>query len=183
MKDEKYVCPASCSGSLDNFIRKIIHSPKKIFRNYIREGMTILDAGCGPGFFTIEFANMCGENGMVIAADLQEEMLDKVRKKITGKEIEKKITLHKCGKDKIGLGKKVDFVNAFYVVHEVPDTEKFLKEIYTLLNDGGILFLSEPKFHVSKKEFNETINLAIASGFKLKEQPKIYMSRTAVFEK
>jgi len=183
MKDEKYVCPAGLSGSLDNFIRKIIHNPKKIFGNYISEGMTILDAGCGPGFFITEFANMCGENGSVIAADLQEKMLEKVRKKITGKNIERKITLHKCGKDKIGLDKKVDFVNAFYMVHEVPDADNFLKEIYELLNDCGILFISEPKFHVSKKEFTDTINLAITIGFKLKEQPKIYMSRTAVFEK
>jgi len=183
MKDEKYVCPASRAGSLDNFIRRIIHKPEKIFGNYNMEGKVILDIGCGPGFFTTAFAYMCGENGKVIAADLQEEMLDKLRKKITGKDIEKKITLHKTEKDKIGLTSKVDFVNAFYMVHEVPSSENLLKEIYELLNDDGILFLCEPKFHVSKNEFNETLNLSKAIGFKLKEQPKIYMSRTAVFKK
>jgi ubiquinone/menaquinone biosynthesis C-methylase UbiE len=183
MKDEKYVCPASKAGSLDNFIRRMIHHPEKIFRDYIREGMKILDVGCGPGFFTIAFAYMCGENGSVIGADLQEEMLDKVRKKIAGKDVEKRISLHKCEKDKIGLTLKVDFVNAFYMVHEVPSAENLLKEIYELLNEGGILFLSEPKFHVSKNEFKETINFAIAIGFKLKERPKIHLSRTAVFEK
>jgi ubiquinone/menaquinone biosynthesis C-methylase UbiE len=183
MTEEKYVCPASRAGSLDNFIRRIIHKPEKIFGNYIREGITILDVGCGPGFFTTAFAYMLGDKGKVIAADLQKEMLDKVRKKIAGKDIEKRISLHKCEKDKIDLESKVDFVNAFYMVHEVPSAENLLKEIYYLLKDGGILFLSEPKFHVSKKEFEETINFAKSIGFKLKEQPGIFMSRTVVFEK
>jgi ubiquinone/menaquinone biosynthesis C-methylase UbiE len=96
LKDEKFVCPTSRAGSLDNFIRRIIHNPEKIFRDYIREGMTILDVGCGQGFFTTGFAYMCGENGSVIAADLQEEMLEKIKKKISGNDIKKKITFHKC---------------------------------------------------------------------------------------
>lgn len=183
MEDEKYVCPASLAGSLDNFIRRIIHKPEKIFKDYIREKIIILDVGCGPWFFTTAFAYMLGDKGTVIAADLQDEMLDKVKKKIAGKDIEKRISLHKCEKDKIGLSSKVDFVNAFYMVHEVPSAENLLKEIYELLNNGGILFLSEPKFHVSKNGFIETINFAKAIGFKLIEQPKIFMSRTVVFEK
>jgi ubiquinone/menaquinone biosynthesis C-methylase UbiE len=182
MNDEKYVCPASRAGTLDSFIRRMIHNPEKIFKNYIRDGMIILDIGCGPGFFTTAFANML-KDGKVIAADLQEEMLDKVRRKISGKDIEKKISLHKCEKDKIGLSIKVDFINAFYMVHEVPNSENLLREFYELLNSGGFLFLSEPKYHVSKYEFIDTIYLAKFIGFKLKEKPKIYLSRTAVFEK
>ena len=27
--------------------------PRKILRSYIKEGMTVLDLGCGPGFFSI----------------------------------------------------------------------------------------------------------------------------------
>jgi ubiquinone/menaquinone biosynthesis C-methylase UbiE len=183
MKDEKYVCPASHAGILDNFIRKIIHKPRKIFEKFVHEGMTILDVGCGPGYFSIPLAQMTGDKGKVIAADLQEEMLDILRKKITGTEIEKIITLFKCEKEKIGLNEKVDFVNAFYVVHEVPNSENFLKEIYNILNENGKLFLCEPKFHVSKKEFADTVNLALSVGFKLYKLPKIHISRTAVMQK
>jgi SAM-dependent methyltransferase len=83
----------------------------------------------------------------------------------------------------LNLAIKVDFVNAFYMVHEVPNAENFLREIYEILNNGGILFLTEPKFHVSKNEFEETVNFAKSIGFKLKKQPKIVFSRSAVFEK
>ncbi len=50
--------------------------------------MTIIDIGCGPGFFIEAFAEMTGSKGKVIAADLQEKMLEKVKKKIQGKHIE-----------------------------------------------------------------------------------------------
>ena len=44
--------------------------------------MTALDVGCGPGFFTLDMARLVGESGQVIAADLQEGMLQIVRDKI-----------------------------------------------------------------------------------------------------
>ena len=183
MEKEKYVCPPRLSWSLDNYIRKWIHNPHKIFSKYIHDGMTILDLGCGPGFFIASFAEMTGSGGQVIAADLQEEMLEKVKKKIKGKKIENRILFHKCMNDSIGIETNVDFVNAFYMVHEVPDSSKLIKEVYSILKAGGILFLTEPKFHVSKKDFINTVIFAESIGFKIIERPGIFMSRTAVFVK
>lgn len=183
MENEKYVCPPTLSLTLDNLIREWIHNPKKIFRKYIHEGMTIIDLGCGPGFFTEAFAIMTGNTGKVIAADLQEEMLEKVRRKIRGKNYENRITFHKCGKDNIGINIKADFVNAFYMVHEVPSSSNLINEIYSLLNKDGIFFLTEPKIHVPKKEFNNTVSLAEKAGFKIIDRPKIHISRSAVFIK
>jgi len=183
MKDEKYVCPSKLSWTLDNFIRKQLHNPYKIFSRFVNKEMIVVDIGCGPGFFTECFAELTGVKGLVIAADLQDEMLEAVKKKIKGKEIEKRILLHKCQTDSIGIDIQVDFVNAFYMVHEVPDSSGLIKEIYKILKSGGIFFISEPKIHVSKDEFNKTVKLAEDSGFKLIEQPRICMSRTAVFKK
>ena len=42
-------------------------------RNRIR--MTVLDIGCGPGFFTREIAKMLNGTGKVIDANIQEGML------------------------------------------------------------------------------------------------------------
>jgi ubiquinone/menaquinone biosynthesis C-methylase UbiE len=41
--------------------------------------MTVLDAGCGQVFFSLEMARMVGKIGRVIAADVQEGMLIKFR--------------------------------------------------------------------------------------------------------
>jgi len=63
--------------------------------------MTVLDVGCGPGFYSVEMADMVGKSGNVIAADLQQGMLEKVEEKIKGTYIENRIKLHKCEKDRI----------------------------------------------------------------------------------
>ncbi len=96
-------------------------------RPYIEEGMTVLDIGCGPGFFSTDMAQMVGRSGRVIASDLQEGMLQKLRDKIQGTELEERITLHQCEEDKVGVSLNVDFVLAFYMVHEVPNRKKFFK--------------------------------------------------------
>ena len=76
MTNEKNrVCPVTLAGGLDNTIRKWLQNPRKILGPYIKEGMIVLDVGCGPGFFSIELAQMVGNSGRVVAADLQEGML------------------------------------------------------------------------------------------------------------
>ena len=182
--DEKneHVCPVERAGGLDSGIRKLLQSPKKILGNYAREGMTVLDLGCGPGFFSVEMAKMVGASGKVIAVDLQEGMLQKLKNKIQGTEIEKRIKLHKCDEDKIGITEKVDLVLAFYMFHEVPDQKKFLEEIKSMLKPTGEVFIVEPKFfHVSRQAFEETMKMAKEIGFKPIERPKVFLSRAVVF--
>jgi 2-polyprenyl-3-methyl-5-hydroxy-6-metoxy-1,4-benzoquinol methylase len=56
MNNNNRVCPVEKAKHLDSFFRKILQNPQKILRKYINKGMTVLDFGCGPGFFTIEIA-------------------------------------------------------------------------------------------------------------------------------
>lgn len=172
------VCPVELAGGLDNKIRRFLQNPRKILKDYVMNGLTVLDIGCGPGVFSVAMAEMVGESGQVIAADLQEGMLQKLCDKIKGTELEKRIELHKCEADKIGISKKVDFVLAFYVVHEVPDHESLFREIRGLLKPNGKALIVEPNFHVSRKAFAETINLAKNLGFEVIGTPKIFVSRS-----
>ncbi len=179
----KIVCPVEIAGGLDNIFRKLIQNPKKILGEYVKEGMTVLDIGCGPGFFSIEIAKMIGKSGKVIAADLQEGMLEILKNKIRGKEIEKRIILHRCEKNKIGISEKVDLALVFYMIHEVPNQKKFFEEIKSILKPDGKLFIVEPKIHVSKKNFEVTINEAVAIGFKPIKKIKMFLSRAMILKK
>jgi len=181
--NNKHVCPVESAKGLDNFFRKLVQNPKKILKDCVKEGMTVLDVGCGPGFFSVEIADMVGASGKVIAADLQQGMLDKIKNKIEGTEIENIIDLHKCEEDRIGISTKVDLVLAIYMVHEVPDQDKFLKEMYSILKPNGTLFIVEPSFHVSKKAFEETVNRANAIGFSQVKRPGMILSRAVVLKK
>ena len=181
MKEKnKRVCPVENTRGLDNIFRKWIHNPKKLLKDYIKEGMIVLDVGCGPGLFSVEMATMVGEFGKVIAVDLQEGMLKKLENKIAGKKIAKRIELHQCEKNKIGISEKVDFVLAFYMIHEVPNQMDFFKEIKSILKPNGKIFIIEPKFHVSKRAFEDTINIAKEAGLKPFKKEKVFFSRAVV---
>ena len=174
--------PVEKAGTLQSRLRRVIQNPKKILSGYIKEGMVVLDVGCGPGYFTIETAKMVGDYGKVIAADIQQGMLDKLKSSIRENEISKRISFHKCEKDKIGITENVDLVLAFYIVHEVPNQKAFFEEIKTILKCGGILFLVEPNFIVSKEAFGQTVNIAKEIGFIPIDKPRILLSNAIVLK-
>ena len=177
------VCPVEMAGGLDNFFRRTFQNPKKILRGQIKEGMKVLDLGCGPGFFTMEIARMLNNSGKVIAADLQDGMLDIVRGKIKDSGLENIIELHKCSADEIGLTEKVDFVFAFYVVHEIPDKDNLFREINSMLKENGKFYIVEPLFHVSKSEFEVMIDKLKSFGFEVIEKPGLLFSRAVLMRK
>jgi ubiquinone/menaquinone biosynthesis C-methylase UbiE len=168
------VCSHSHSFFLDNFIRRIIQNPKRILGDYIREGDTIIDLGCGPGYFSIDMAELTGETGKVIAVDLQKEMLAKVGKKAAARHLAERIHLHQCDQNFIGLAPetKADFILAFYMVHETPDPVAFLEQVKELLKPGGRFLLVEPIFHVSKVQFKNMLASALKVGFKKLDMPR-----------
>ena len=180
---KNHVCPIERAGSLDSRFRRWVQNPRKILAPYIEEGMTVLDLGCGPGFFSVDIAQMVGKSGRVIASDLQEGMLRKLGDKIQGTELEERIVLHRCEQDKIGWSEKVDFVLAFYVVHEIPEQGELFKELESILQPNGQILVVEPPFHVSKSAFQETIRKAQDAGFRPEEGPKVIFSKTVILEK
>jgi len=184
MSDKKRrICPVEIAGMLDNKIRRWLQNPRKILGPYIKEGMTVLDIGCGPGFFSIDMAQMVGKSGRVIASDLQDGMLQKLRDKIRGTELEERITLHKCEENKIGVSDSVDFVLAFYLLHEVLNQEQLFNEIGAILKPNGQVFIAEPLFHVSRRAFEKTLGKARDAGFTPVERPKVFLSKAVIMKK
>ncbi|WP_300460781.1 methyltransferase domain-containing protein [Desulfobacula sp.] len=178
--NEQRVCPVENAGSLDNVFRKWLQNPEKILRPYIQPGMSVMDFGCGPGFFTMEMAQMVGEGGKVFAVDLQEGMLQKLKEKIRLTELENRIQPHQCKESGIGVSESLDFVLAFYVVHEVPDQEAFFHELKSIVQPGGKVLVAEPPFHVSKKVFHKCLQKARKAGFNVEKGPSVVLSKTAL---
>ena len=181
--EEQRLCPVERAGSLDNRIRRWLQNPGKILSPYITEGMAVLDLGCGPGFCTLDLAQMVGASGKVIACDLQESMLQKLRDKLQGTDLERRVTVHKCESERIGWSGEADFILAFYVVHEVPDQRGLFEELTTILRPEGQILVVEPPFHVSKSGFQETIRLAEDAGLRSEAGPKVTLSKTAILKK
>jgi ubiquinone/menaquinone biosynthesis C-methylase UbiE len=177
------VCSVERAGALDISLRKLVHNPRKILKPFVKEGMTVADIGCGPGFFTIEMAKIVGHRGNVTAVDLQEGMLEIVRKKTENTSLRNTIEFHNCQANKIGLSKLFDFILVFYMLHEVPDQKSFLAELNGILKPEGKILLVEPKFHVTKKDFDNSELIMHIAGFTVLNRPEIFFSRSVVLGK
>ena len=181
--EKSRVYPTEKAGSLESRLRRWLQDPRKILRPYIAEGMTALDIGCGPGFFTLDMGRMVGTAGRVIAVDLQEGMLDRLRTRLQGTEMEQHITLHRCTEDRIGVTDRADFALCFYLLHELPDHEAFFAELHALLKPGGQALLVEPPLHVSREAFAATVEKARKTGFIPADGPKVFLGKSAILRK
>ncbi|MGA2160903.1 MAG: class I SAM-dependent methyltransferase [Methanoregula sp.] len=181
------VFSAEKASHLDTRFRHILYRPDRLAERYIKPGNRVLDFGCGPGFFTREFAKMVGENGTVIAADLQEEMLEILRGKLGPEGLLSRVKTHRCKPDSLDLlpdrDGQVDVAFAIFVVHEVPDREKLFREIAAMLVPGGLFFYSEPPIIVSGSEFRESLALLEKDGLQLVETRWYFVNRAAVLRK
>ena len=177
-----HICPTWLAFSLDNKLRRFLHNPEKFLTKYINKNQTAIDLGCGPGFFTIPMARLVGEKGRVIAVDLQPEMLQYIIKKAEKNNLSACVVTHQCPENSISLNEKADFVLSFYMVHEVPDVERFINEIPSLLKPHGRFLVVEPKMHTSKSHFKLISETAIAAGLKPVKEVKIAFSRAHLFQ-
>jgi ubiquinone/menaquinone biosynthesis C-methylase UbiE len=169
--------------SFDNPIRKLFHKPHQMLAPYVRQGMTVMDVGCGMGFFSIGMAKLVGDSGGVIAVDLQSKMLEVTKKRARRAGFENRVTTHLCQPDAIGVKDTVDFILTFWMVHEVANKTEFFRQLNANLNPNGKLLIAEPKMHVSATHFQEILERAQTVDLKLAEQPTIRFSHSALFKK
>ena len=169
---------------LDNVFRRFFQDPAKILDDYIRPGMTVVDIGCGSGMFTRVMADMAGEKGRVIAVDVQGEMLRYAKIKSDRSGLGSRITWHQSTPDMLGIPEDhAEFILSFYMVHEVPDQDRFFREVFAILKPGGKYLVAAPVFHVSDQAFSKTLESAVNAGFRVEKRPEISMSRTVLLSK
>ncbi len=178
-----HVCPWWGAFVLIGPLRQMLHPPDKILKSFIKEGDTVLDFGCGPGFFTTAVAKRVGESGSVVAADLQPRMLKMAQRRARRKGVEALVQFHQCLKDGIGVQDPFDVILAFHVIHELPDPVKFINEAASLLKPGGLFYILEPRGHVTEEAFARTISDAEATGLHVDSRPAVRSSRSVILIK
>ena len=179
----KEVCPPWFAWVLNNPLRRWLHKPEEILGQLIAPGFTVVELGCGSGPFTIALAKMVGSSGRVIAADVQPAMLAKVQKRVAQAAVQDRVKFHLCGRKHIALSTHVDFVLAFWMVHEVPNAVDLFTEMHEALNPKRKLLLVEPKLHVVRRDFKKEVDAALGAKFSLLARPSVRFSHAALFVK
>ncbi len=155
-------------------------------RPHIRAGVNTLDIGCGMGFFSLAMARLVGDTGKVVCVDLQSRMIEGLIRRSKKAGLSQIIDTRLCRKDSLGvddLADKIDFALAFAIAHEVPDKERLLAEICLTLKQSGRLLIAEPRAHVSREDFDQTISLAERAGFQVVDHLAIRRSYATLLGK
>ncbi len=171
-----HVCPWWLGRLHASAIRRLVEDPEQIVGPYLTEGMTVLDVGCGMGFFTLPMARMVGATGKVIAVDLQPRMLQGLKRRASRAGLSERIVPRLCDSESLGLDEyksTIDFALAFAVVHEVPDANVLFGELRRAMARDGRLLIAEPPGHVSAADFATTLAAARKNGFTVVEHPRV----------
>jgi ubiquinone/menaquinone biosynthesis C-methylase UbiE len=171
---------------LANPLRRWYQNPGKILAPYLEPGMTVLDAGCGMGFFSFDMADMVKPEGKVVCVDLQVKMIRTLVRRASRRGLSKFIETRVCSAESLGIDDLegvIDFALAFDIVHETPDAASFLGQLHAALKPGGRLLLSEPRGHVSQERFDETMAVACRAGFDKVAGPEVRGERTGLLVK
>ncbi|CUS77514.1 Methyltransferase domain-containing protein [Candidatus Kryptonium thompsonii] len=135
--------PEHGSRLLSEERRKIL-PPEEILKSCgLEEGMTMVDVGCGNGYFTIPASKIVGDKGKIYAIDIQEEMINQLKLNDLPENV---IPILAKSEHKFPLEDKIsDFTFLAFVTHENENIEMFLDEIKRITKDNGRIVILEWK--------------------------------------
>ena len=163
----KGVFPPKYAFTLLIPFRNIFLSPRKLIQRLdIKEDHNILEIGPGPGYFSTHIAKKL-KRGRLVLLDIQQEMLDISKKRLD----KRKITNVDY---KLSDGNSFDLESNYFdrvfmvtVIGEVENKDKYLKEIYRILKDDGVLSISELAGDPDKISIDEIQSLVSVNSFEV----------------
>jgi SAM-dependent methyltransferase len=180
---DDHTCPWWLAYSWDHRLRMLIHDPAKIIGPHVKEGDRVLDIGCGMGYFSLAMAGLVGERGKVYSLDIQQKMLDVLMKRAKRRGADRPITPILGDGTHFSIPEPLDFILAFWMLHEVDDKAGFLKSLHAALKTNGAFLLVEPKVHTSGRVFRDEVDLCLKTGFRLEGSPVVGLSRAGLLRK
>jgi ubiquinone/menaquinone biosynthesis C-methylase UbiE len=164
-------CPVWLSWlvEFDNPFAKTNRSAVIVEHLELQPGMRVLDIGCGPGRLTMPVAMRVGNEGEVVAIDIQPGMLRLAQEKAKAANLTNiRFVQAAAGEGKMEHG-QADRALLVTVLGEIPDRQAALKEIFDALKPGGMLSVTEIIFDPHYQSRKTIVRLASAAGFREKD--------------
>ena len=117
---------------------KVMNLSRRLQKSGVRGGQTVLDFGCGSGYFTIAAARMVGDNGKVYALDIHPLAIEAVKKKVA-KEGLPNVSTILSDRDTGLPDERVDVVLLYRTFYLVKDKQGLLDELHRVLKPDCIL--------------------------------------------
>jgi ubiquinone/menaquinone biosynthesis C-methylase UbiE len=141
MSHKGHAYSASGAWLLDNPIRRWLQPPSELIEKLaIKPNDTVMDFGCGPGFYTTELAKRAKK---VTAVDLSPQMLQKAKNKAAKAGAKNIQFLQSNGTNIQVEDSSINIIFLVTVFHEISDTQTVLKEFHRILKPDGKLAIVE----------------------------------------
>jgi len=133
-----HLFPPENLGLLESPDRDTWQKPEQIMDALgIAEGSTVADIGVGSGWFTVRLARRVGPNGTVYAEDVQRQMLEATRRRITREGLRNVQTRLGTATDPNLPAKSIDAILVVDVYPEVDDRVSFLRNLALAMRPNG----------------------------------------------
>jgi ubiquinone/menaquinone biosynthesis C-methylase UbiE len=127
-------------GMLESADRDIWQKPEQIMDSLgIADGARVADVGAGGGWFTVRLARRVGPHGLVVAEDLQAEMVEATRRRAAKENLNNVRTIQGLPTDPMLPAGSLDAVLIVEAFQEIQNgnPQLFLENVRTALKDGG----------------------------------------------
>ena len=132
--------PPTDLGLLESPDRAAWQKPDQIMDAlHIADRSTVADIGAGAGWFTIQLARRVGPNGVVYAQDVQREMLESIRRRVTREGLKNVETKLGSGSNPNLPVAALDAVVVVDAYQEVEDRVTFLRNLALALKPSGLI--------------------------------------------
>lgn len=125
-------------------VRDRIRPPVRLLTEFgLREGMAVVDYGCGPGSYVRGASGLVGATGTVYAVDVHELALEAVSRRARKEGLANVVPVRAKGYDS-GLPDAVaDLAYALDMFHMVENQKAFLAELRRITKPDGTLILDD----------------------------------------
>ena len=130
----------------DNPLLPIIRNPYNILKRAgLKPGQTVLEVGCGPGFFTIPAAKIVGKEGEVYAVDTHPLAIERVQNKIRNAGLKNVSLIHKNASDTGLSDMSIDLAFMFGLPYIQGGLDNLLTELYRICKLGATLVFQKSR--------------------------------------
>jgi ubiquinone/menaquinone biosynthesis C-methylase UbiE len=136
------------AGVMESQLRYKFFGPQKILEGAgIKEGMNVLEVGCGTGFFTISAGKMIGEKGLLIAMDTSPLSVEMVTRKVEKTGLKNVRVIKGNALDTKLENSGLDEIIVFGIIPApMLPMDQLMEEMHRILKPNGIMSVWPPSW-------------------------------------